>query len=251
MILSHRHKFVFMHCRKAAGSSLTVSLSRYLGPLDIQIGAHRDAFDQGVGPNLRALSRLATIKGGAGLVRALRRGDRFSSATAQAIKESYAQVIDSDPAHPLARSMQAAFPRQWDSYFKFCIVRNPYDRVVSDYFWRIRSSRSPPSFSHYVAALGSGDRLDGIVPLRHDNWEMYTIDDRIAVDRIARFETLLEDLRNVVAETGISWDGWLPRSKQRAGGRTEYRDMYSARDAAIVGRVYEKEIEQFGYRFDG
>ena len=38
MIISYRHKFIFMHSRKTAGSSVTALLSHHLGPQDIQLG---------------------------------------------------------------------------------------------------------------------------------------------------------------------------------------------------------------------
>ena len=39
MIISHKHKFIFLHSRKCAGSSMEVALNKYLGPNDIQIGS--------------------------------------------------------------------------------------------------------------------------------------------------------------------------------------------------------------------
>ena len=39
MIISHKHKFIFLHSRKCAGSSMEVALNNYLGPNDIQIGS--------------------------------------------------------------------------------------------------------------------------------------------------------------------------------------------------------------------
>jgi hypothetical protein len=37
MIISHAHKFIFLHARKCAGSSVTAYLNPLLGPDDIQI----------------------------------------------------------------------------------------------------------------------------------------------------------------------------------------------------------------------
>ena len=35
MIISHKHKFIFIKCRKTAGSSVEISLSQLCGPEDI------------------------------------------------------------------------------------------------------------------------------------------------------------------------------------------------------------------------
>lgn len=66
MIISHKHKFIFIHCRKVAGSSISAFLSNKLGRFDLQIGAWGDSFDLGVLPNLRCfldlLYPLSTVK---------------------------------------------------------------------------------------------------------------------------------------------------------------------------------------------
>ena len=35
---------------------------------------------------------------------------------------------------------------QWDTYFKFTFVRNPWDRAVSDYFWMMKDRKIKDSF---------------------------------------------------------------------------------------------------------
>ena len=39
MIISHKHKFIFLHARKCAGTTMEIILNKYLGPNDIQIGS--------------------------------------------------------------------------------------------------------------------------------------------------------------------------------------------------------------------
>ena len=58
MILSRKHRFIFLHNRKKAGSSVTVSLSRYLGPWDTQIGLHHEAMEDEIYPNLYSYGRV-------------------------------------------------------------------------------------------------------------------------------------------------------------------------------------------------
>jgi len=35
MIISHKHKFIYIKCRKTAGTSIEMSLSKLCGPQDI------------------------------------------------------------------------------------------------------------------------------------------------------------------------------------------------------------------------
>ena len=55
MIISHKYKFIFMHGRKCAGSSIEVMLNKYLGPDDIQIGSWPETILAGGKINKRAL----------------------------------------------------------------------------------------------------------------------------------------------------------------------------------------------------
>jgi len=248
MIISHKHKLIFLHCRKAAGSSITVSLARDLGPFDIQIGGHRDAMTVGIRPNLKSFSRLATLRGGGRFIAHLRRGTDYRKAFNQAVKESY-RPIDEVPVHALAKTLSVAFPREWRSYFKFCVVRNPFERVLSDYFWKTQKLIHPPSFAEFLRAMKKGERDGRIIDERPDNWEIYTINDAIAVDKVIRYENLQRELSELFSELGVDWDGWLPRLKVSKNRENQPLDIYSPDDVKLVQELFQKEIDTFGYSF--
>jgi hypothetical protein len=254
MIISHKHKFIFIHCRKAAGSSITMSLSRFLGPEDLQFSAITDGAKHGIHPPRRVITEA---------VRSARLGDwlavlvgkkGFWSVVSSSIRTRYAATLGQGTAHPRAEAIVSVFPEPWQQYFRFCVVRNPWDKTLSDYHWRTKRLASPPGFEEYVNALRTGERMGGIVPQNHDNWAMYTIGDEIAVDHVVRFEDLATGLAEALAHTSVPWDGWLPHMKQGAGSkqggpRRDYRDSYNAETAEIVRQLYLKEIEAFGYAF--
>jgi hypothetical protein len=252
MIISERHRLIVLHCRKAAGSSLCVSLARSLGPDDLQISALPETMALGI-PLSRRVRRLALRQSGYLLPLARLLGPRaHRRAFTRAVDHAHRPRLGRKPPHAPAARIAAAFPREWASFRKLAIVRNPWDKTVSDYFWRIQGLRHPPGFSTYVEALAAGTALGGIVPLDfHDNWPMYTIDDRVVAD-VVRFEQLQQGLEMFFQGAGVSWDGWLPRSKgglRPAGAPGGYRGYYSPALERMVGRLYQPEIEQFGYRF--
>jgi hypothetical protein len=252
MIISHKHRFIFVHCRKAAGSSIAVSLSRYLGPDDLQFSGITDGIEHGVWPPRRVLREGLASAPAKELLRGVMRPKRFWLAISNGIKHRYAPLLGESASHPPASRVMEAFPREWASYFKFCVVRNPWAKTVSDYFWRTRRLDSPPSFEAYLDALVSGNPLARITPRNHDNWPLYTINDRVAVDRVVRFEKLTAELGPVLQETGIAWDGWLPHAKARtakAAGGSDYRSHYNGRTAGMVAALYALEIAEFGYEY--
>lgn len=256
MIISHRHRLIVLHCRKAAGSSIAVSLARLLGPADLQISAIVETLAQGI-PLTRRVRREAWLHSPASLFLAQGLGIRVRGrALARAIDHAYRPLLGCKPPHAPASRVAQAFPWEWSHYHKLAVVRNPWDKTVSDYFWRIQRLRRPPSFAAYVHALAAGNHLGGVVPLAyHNNWTMYTLDGRVVADRIVRFESLQTDLAAALRDLEVAWDGWLPRSK---GGHRPappkdapvgYRGFYTPDLERLVGRLYQPEIEQFNYRF--
>ncbi|MBV9528576.1 sulfotransferase family 2 domain-containing protein [Sphingomonas sp.] len=160
---------------------------------------------------------------------------------------------------------QAAF----DRYYKFGFVRNPWDRLVSEY--RYLKLEGKVGFADF--AEGSLHRADtywagGIHIIPQSD---YLTDDRgqIIVDFVGRFETLRKDFTSVAERLRIdmplphcnssSHHGRFARLRQlvaggasKAGGKGRpYQDYYDLRLRELVGSFYAEDIERFGYRFDG
>jgi hypothetical protein len=253
MIISERNQLIVLHCRKAAGSSLCVSLARLLGPNDLQISALAETMALGI-PLTRRVRRIAWRRTHGLLPLFYLLGPHaHRRALARAVDHAHRPVLGRKPPHATAAQVAAAFPREWSSFRKLAIVRNPWDKTVSDYHWRIQRLKTPPSFATYVEALIAGNDLGGIVPLLfHDNWPMYTINNQVVVDHVVRFEQLRQGLEEFFQDAAIAWDGWLPRSKgghrpSRAPGG--YRSYYTPDLEGLVGHLYAAEIKQFGYQF--
>ena len=64
--------------------------------------------------------------------------------------------------HPSAATVKFYFREEWEQYFKFSVVRNPWDRAVSEYYWNTRNLKMRPDFSEYVAsAFGNSSNTRG------------------------------------------------------------------------------------------
>jgi hypothetical protein len=87
----------------------------------------------------------------------------------------------------------------------------------------------------------------------HDNWRQYTIEGRIAVDKVIRYENLTEELSNFLPSIGIPFSGGLPKLKARTGGTEHgkpYSIYYTPEAVELVSELYNKEIYAFGYKFE-
>lgn len=221
-----------------------------LGPFDIQVGGHKDAIKAGKTPNLNSLLQLMRPRSASRVVYAYLKGRRnIASIVNMGIKAAYVRKLGNDPAHATAARIRDVYPKEWNSYYKFCVVRNPFDRLVSDYFWRTRGMKERPSFSDMVDAIYRSDRLEGLAPLIPDNWPIYTIDDRIAVDRVIRYENLEAELADVLDHLGITLKEGIPRVKSHYRRGAGYRSFYTEEDVRKVEERFKSEILAFGYSF--
>jgi hypothetical protein len=250
VIISHRHKFIFIHIAKTAGSTAKVYLSRFLGPCDLQVGALNDSWEAGVLPNARAFYDMLSSKPlSMGTARALKAGgSRLVSYIGKVQREKYQKRLGPIPDHCGAAAIRRYDPKAWDTYLKACFVRNPYERMASYYLWRIRKHDNPPSFSTVLSLVENADYTTPFVAEDCQSWSLYTIAGRISVDFIGRHERFIDDMQAFCEKVGIEFDAAaLGFAKRHPGYR--YRDLYKPGDRESVARSFAPEIEHFGYTF--
>lgn len=170
-----------------------------------------------------------------------------------------------------------------ERYFKFSVVRNPWDLEVSSYFFNKNMIivSSPKNFGEKVKMKVSknfANRKNGgqkilntyvdpywqslIEFCRAHSFEDYIespfwfhkfslidfvdSDRNLKVDYIMKLETLQSDFDFVCKKIGMEIKK-LPR--KNSSNHRSYREYYSARTRKIVEDYYSREIEAFGYRF--
>jgi hypothetical protein len=157
-------------------------------------------------------------------------------------------------------------PQEFDGMFKFAFVRNPYERLVSEYLYRNYFSHH--SFRDFVLNKmpppGWGDQYRHVMPqydLLHD------ADGRLLVDFVGRFENLAEDFAQVCATLGFE-DAELPHrnqsdkaSRQRKrwirntlffngeNGKRHWANYYDAQTREFVAKLYRNDLATFDYGF--
>lgn len=253
MIISHKYRFIFIHCRKVAGSAIKTTLWPHLGDDDIMIGSLDEVLQRGGSLNRAARRamwhpRALNVTRKAMLER-MRRGEtaRYRNLVSTAVKARYRRSLFRNPVHPPAESVRSAFPYEWEHYFKFCFVRDPYEQVLSEYSHQRRNSRREFDFGYFLKALTGEVEDRDITPSGLiSNWPLYTIDDRVAVDHIGRYENLEEDFAWLCERLGIAHRGRLLEEKVEKHRRTKnLQDWYDAESVGRVGELYGKEIEYF------
>lgn len=142
---------------------------------------------------------------------------------------------------------------KWNSYYKFAFDRNPYDKMVSIYFWWKNRFGGTQTFKDFLVGFEKSKNIfysdDYIVPAEREPKVIYTDASReIQVEDVGRFENMQEELGRFLHRVGIEWDGWLPIAKPGKRNR-DYRGYYDDESSAIVRRMFGWEIEHFGYEY--
>jgi hypothetical protein len=116
---------------------------------------------------------------------------------------------------------------------------------VSLFYHRHRRG-SEAAFERYLTSPLS--RL--VHRVRLDNWGLYAIDGRIAVDRVLRYENIADEFAELCAQLGIARDIRVPEvNRSSRTDRGFYRHYYTDRTRDLVARWYPNEIAAFGYEF--
>jgi chondroitin 4-sulfotransferase 11 len=141
----------------------------------------------------------------------------------------------------------------WKASFKFTFVRNPWDRAVSQFHWRMKTNQSNMgkkkiSFSEWLVQTFVSRN-----PSFYDNQKMFLpqvdwISDQsgdIAIDFIGRFETIEKDFQHVCRKLGINAN--LPHLKRTE--RHHYRFFYDELTKNIIRKTFQRDIAHFNYSF--
>lgn len=253
MIISHKYRFIFIHCRKVAGSAIKTTLWPYLGADDIMIGSLDEVLQRGGSLN-RAARHAMWHPRSLNVTRKMIQErwlhgetDRYRNLVNTAVKARYRRLLFRNPVHPPAGKVKSMFPYEWENYFKFCFVRNPYEQALSEYSHQRRNSGREFEFGYFLKALAGDVEDRSITPSGLiSNWPLYTIDDEIAVDYIGRYQSLEEDFAWLCERLGIPHRGRLLEEKVEKQGRNkELRDWYDPEYVGLVRNLYKEEIAYF------
>ncbi len=217
MLVSHRKKFIFIKTSKTAGTSVEAFFEKHCFPKgEWQLSHSRDQYI-----------------GETGLVGGREKGKHdilHSHMPAKGIKE-----LVSD--------------EQWASYFKFSIVRNPFDRLVSRFFFNMKNQ------GVYVSQLTLPElkkAFDALVRKQHyPILGALSLNNEIVTDFTIRYENLHDDLKLVCEKLGVTYsETELPSFKSGIrDNRVTLQDLYTTELIAYVEAQYKTEIKTFGYQF--
>lgn len=163
----------------------------------------------------------------------------------------------------------------WDHTFKFCFVRNPWDRYVSNWHWLTRTGQRTGwtdrgwkgkdgeiTFEDFVHQIGAAYEMP-IRGYQHDKWHMRNqiehITDpsgKIMVDYVGRVENVEKDFAYVCEKMGysqlelphINYAGYHAGEKNTP--QPHYSIHYTPQLRDLVAQRSAVDIEAFNYEFE-
>ncbi len=148
--------------------------------------------------------------------------------------------------------------QQWNTYYKFIIVRNPWDRAFSDYSWLCREQKVTASFGNFMQAKGKFFKVLNVKDMnyRGDHLKSQTEyfhykNQLVNYDKVLYFENLEEDLNEVIKALELSQTFFDKKiNKRKAKKINHYSYFYNFYRKGLVKKIYYQDISFFNYSFE-
>lgn len=228
MIVSHKHRFIFIKTAKTAGSSIEIALAKICGPDDIitPLSPEEEAFKSDFGYRtaqnyvvpFKNYKRLDWLK----LAYYRKRICFFDHFSAHQVKWYLGDKI-------------------WESYYKFCFERNPWDKVISWYYWE-NGNNDYGSIKKFL--------IDGGGDIR--GFDLYSSGGIPMVNSVFQFERIGDGLKEISKRINLEEPIKLSSFKAKGEARKDkrhYREILTKEEADIIANIFAREIKYFGYSY--
>jgi hypothetical protein len=217
MLVSHKHKFIYIKSIKTAGTSTEIFLEPYC-----------------VSNVLESHGR-EMIQTDEGII-----GTRMNQHLAE-ISEFYNHM----PPYKIKNSIGE---ETFNSYTKIINIRNPFDMMVSHYYFKPTFelySNSEMSFENYLL------KTNVVEDLSKKYRDLMCIGDEFIVDEIVRFENLEEDIFKLLDKLDLPSPkrelGEYKKNKRRPD--KDWKKMYSNETKELVEKHFKFYLDLFNYSF--
>ncbi len=195
-MISHKLKFIFIHIPKTSGNSLSLFLKDFIDNKVI----HRSS-------NMGRKQGISIIS----------------------------EKTNKDIKHMDITYYKNTYGEKINDYFKFTIVRNPYDRMLSFYFWSKGKNNQKFNRNEFIKFIRN-----------NKSFQHKYIDNTF---HIIRFENLINELKNIECLKEIVNFNNYPTLNASSNSKRNYNEIYDKELKDLVFNKYKKDFELFGYKY--
>jgi len=148
-------------------------------------------------------------------------------------------------------------PFRFNNYFKFTIVRNPFDKAVSQFEY-LKKRKDLRDFIGIKSSSSFKNYLELIQEKNHVQWEpqtnfIYDSKNELMVDFLGRFEDYDNDVNHILDVIGKR-RGFFgkPRSipHLKKSSRRHYSSYYDEESVKLIEQIYGRDLDLLNYQFD-
>ena len=219
MIISYSKKFIFIHIFKTAGTSVSDVLlphSRFVDRLTYKYFISKKI--------IFLISKLFNL---------------FDDGQKQFTGfHKHAKAID----------IKKKIGKEYSNFFKFCFVRNPYDHLVSLYFY-MRQNKNH-KYNKIVNELAFSDFLNFYLDTQPETQSDFVFDKKnnLIVDYVGKFEDFNHDFKKILNLIQVDPKSTIPHSnKSLLRLKKPYMKYYVEKDRDLVYNYFKKDFINFDY----
>ena len=231
MIVSHKHKFIFIKTRKTAGTSVEIALSEFCGEGDIITPISEADEKARVSMGFRGAQNFLVPK------EFHSRLEWYCAPVMNSRKRFYNHM-------PAIQVKKYVGEKIWNSYFKFTIERTPLDKCLSLFHYLGGEDK----FGAFDSFIESGNMAGCI------DFEKYSKGGVLIVDRVIRYDKLGEELGKVGEKVGLPRPLRLPEYQAKSGYRKKSKREVapiSEETRAQIATAFAREIRLFDFKIQG
>lgn len=241
MIISHKYKFIFIKPTKVGGTSVEVALAKHCGNKDIITPITK------YNPNSDEEKYVQPVKN-------YKDKGFFNHISPEEIKKKIGN-------------------RTWNNYYKFTVVRNPWDQTISRYWWEKRTKVTekqitikklilnffnPKAYKFIISRIwnkkNKTNSFNDFINAFDKKWTntLYYFDKKgnPICDFYIMYENLDKDYEKACNHLGIPYEK-LPKTKNKQRkNKKNYSEYYNKATRKKVYNLFKKEIDFFNYKYE-
>ena len=195
-MISHKLKFIFIHIPKTSGNSLSLFLKHLVDNMVIQRNS-KMGLNQGI--------------------------------------DIICEKNKRDIKHNKIAYYKNTYGERINNYFKFTIVRNPYDRMLSYYFWIKGKNNQEFNKNEFINFIKINSCF------QHEY-----IDNTF---HIIHFENLIDELKELECFKDIVNFNNYPTLNASNNSKKNYNEILDKELKDLIFNKYKKDFELFGYEY--